>query len=42
VRVGVDFLEKDEEPDPEPWTTICCLYHNFVRWDIIVCSLIRV
>jgi hypothetical protein len=24
------------------WTTICCTYHNFVRWAIIVSSLIRV
>jgi hypothetical protein len=24
------------------WITICCLYHNFVKWTIIVCSLIRV
>jgi hypothetical protein len=24
------------------YTTIYCLYHNFVRWTIIVCSLIRV
>jgi hypothetical protein len=24
------------------WTIIYCLYHNFVRWTIIVYSLIRV
>jgi hypothetical protein len=24
------------------WTTICCPHHNFVKWAIIVCSLIRV
>jgi hypothetical protein len=24
------------------WTTICYLFHNFVRWVIIVCSPIRV
>jgi hypothetical protein len=24
------------------WTTICCPCHNFVRWDIIICSLIKV
>jgi hypothetical protein len=24
------------------WTTICCTYHNFVRWATIVCSLTMV
>jgi hypothetical protein len=24
------------------WTTICCPHHNFAKWAIIVCSLIRV
>jgi hypothetical protein len=24
------------------WTIIYCLFHNFVRWVIIVCSSIRV
>jgi hypothetical protein len=24
------------------WTTICCLCHNFVRCDIIVCLVIKV
>jgi hypothetical protein len=26
----------------ELWTTICCLFHNFVRWATIVCSPMRV
>jgi hypothetical protein len=25
-----------------PYTIICCLFHNFVRWAIIICSPIRV
>jgi hypothetical protein len=24
------------------WTTICCPFHNFVRWVTIVCSPMRV
>jgi hypothetical protein len=24
------------------WTTICCSFHNFVRWATIVCSPMRV
>jgi hypothetical protein len=24
------------------WTIICCPCHNFVRWAIIVCSIIKV